>query len=105
MTTNRKFAFDLKSLERRLGKMTIGGFLRSWRLSAELSQKVFAKKLKMSPANLCDIERGRKGVSPDRAHAIAKILGYSPTVLVRVAIQEQLAASGLKYVVELKPAA
>ncbi len=91
-------------LEKRLGKMTVGEFLRSWRLSEDLSQKVFAKKLKMSPANLCDLEKGRKGVSPEKAEEIARILGYSQTVLVRLAIEEQLESVGLHYVVELKSA-
>lgn len=94
----------MASLEKRLGKMTIGEFLRSWRLSEELSQKTFANKLKMSAANLCDIEKGRKGVSPEKAEEIAHILGYSPTVLVRLAIEEQLESAGLHYVVELKSA-
>jgi len=104
MSIKNKSQHGLKDLEKRLGKMTIGSFLRSWRLSEELSQKEFAKKLGLSPANVCDIEKGRKGVSPERAAEIAKILGYSPTVLVRLAIEEQLLAAGLKYDVELKPA-
>lgn len=103
--STEKSTFGTKDLEKRLGKMTVGEFLRSWRLSEELSQKAFAKKLKLSAANLCDIEKGRKGVSPEKAHEIAKILGYSPAVLVRIAIQDQLESSGLKYQVEVKPAA
>jgi transcriptional regulator with XRE-family HTH domain len=105
MSTRNKAKYGLKDLDKRLGKMTIGSFLRAWRFSEELSQKEFAKKLGLSPANVCDIEKGRKGVSPERAAGIAKILGYSPTVLVRLAIEEQLLAAGLKYDVELKPAA
>ena len=85
--------------------MMIGSFLRAWRLSEELSQKEFAKKLGLSPANICDIEKGRKGVSAERAEEIALILDYSPTVLVRLAIEGQLHAAGLKYKVELKPLA
>jgi transcriptional regulator with XRE-family HTH domain len=95
----------LTNLEKRLGKMTVGEFLRAWRLSEELSQKTFAKKLKISAANLCDLEKGRKGVSPEKAEEIAHILGYSPTVLVRLAIEEQLESAGLHYIVELKAAA
>lgn len=103
MSTKKKFG--LQDLEKRLGKMTVGGFLRSWRLAAEMSQKAFARKLKLSPANLCDIEKGRKGVSAEKAYEIARILGYSPAVLVKIALEEQLEASGLKYEIELKPAA
>ncbi|MEK6704893.1 MAG: helix-turn-helix transcriptional regulator [Bdellovibrionota bacterium] len=105
MSTKNKTRYGLKDLEKRLGKMTVGEFLRSWRLSEELSQKEFAKKLKLSPANLCDIEKGRKGISPERAAAIARTLGYSPTVLVRLAIEEQLRDVGLEYEVEIYPKA
>lgn len=63
MSTNKniKKLHGIKTLEKRLGKMTVGNFLRSWRLAEDLSQKVFAKQIKMSAANLCDIELGRKG--------------------------------------------
>jgi transcriptional regulator with XRE-family HTH domain len=104
MSINTKSQQGLRDLEKRLGKSTVGEFLRMWRLSEELSQKAFAKKLKMSPANLCDIEKGRKGVSPEKAEEIAQALGYSTTVLVRMALAEQLESAGLKYVVEIKPA-
>lgn len=50
---NKKYGIE--DLNKRLGEMTIGGFLKSWRLSEELSQKEFAHILKMSSANLCDI--------------------------------------------------
>jgi len=91
-------------LEKRLGPMTMARFLRSWRLCEEMSQREFAKLLKMLPANLCDIEKGRKGVSPEKAEQIAKILGYSETVLVKLALQEQLKSAGLNYLIEVKPA-
>lgn len=93
-----------KDLNKRLEKMTVGSFLRSWRLSENLSQKKFAKKIKISPANLCDIEKNRKGVSPEKAEEIAGLLGYSKAVLVKLAIQEQLDAAGLKYQIQVKSA-
>ena len=104
MNTKSKARHGLHDLEKHLGKLTVGEFLRSWRLSEELSQKEFAKKLKISAANLCDIEKGRKGVSPEKADEIARILGYSRTVLVRLALEDQLESAGLKYVIEVKPA-
>jgi transcriptional regulator with XRE-family HTH domain len=104
MSTRAKTKFGIQDLEKRLGKMSVGEFLRSWRLSEELSQRQFAKRLKISPANLCDLEKGRKGVSPEKAEEIAHILGYSPTVLVRLALTEQLESVGLHYTVDIKPA-
>jgi transcriptional regulator with XRE-family HTH domain len=97
--------YTTKDREQRLGKRTVGAFLRSWRMGQELSQADFARKLSISRANLCDIEMGRKGVSPEKAAEIAKTLGYSVNVLVEMAIEEQLAAVGLRFSVQLKPAA
>lgn len=102
MSTNKKRTFGIKDLENRYGPLTLGRFISSWRLAEGLSQKEFAKKLGMSPANLCDIEKGRKGVSIYKATEIAKTIGYSPTVLVQLTLQEQVSSSGLDYTVELK---
>ena len=101
MSTRGK-SFGLASLEKKYGKLTLGRFLASCRKSEDLSQKDFAKKIGISPANLCDIEKGRKGVSLFKATEIAKKVGYSPTVLVQLAIQEQVESSGLNYTVEIK---
>lgn len=105
MTTRSKRVYSSADLERRLGKRTVGGFLRSWRMGQELSQAEFARRLNMSRANLCDIEMGRKQVSAERAAQIAKRLGYSVTVLVEMALEEELAASGLNMRVSVKPRA
>jgi len=96
--------FGSKDLDKKLGELTVGEFLRSWRESEELSQKEFAKLIGMSAANLCDIEKRRKGVSPEKAHEIAIKIGYSPTVLVKMAIEEILEDAGLKYVIEVSAA-
>ncbi len=98
-----KKSYGLKSLEKKLGILSVGGFLRSWRESEEYTQQDFAKMLNMSAANLCDIEKGRKGVSPQKAAEIAEVIGYSPTVLIELAFKEQLIEAGLNYDVEVKP--
>ncbi len=103
MSTEKKYG--LKDLERRLGKQSVGAFLRSWRLSEELSLKDFGKKIGVSVANLCDIEKGRKGVSPEKAEQIAKALRVPPALLVRLSIEESLRAAGLSYSVDVKPVA
>ena len=94
MSTRSKFGRE--SLEEKLGAMTLAVFLSSWRESLEMTQVAFAKKLGISSANLCDIEKGRQLVSPKKAAQIAKKIGYSETVLVELVINEQLAADGLK---------
>jgi transcriptional regulator with XRE-family HTH domain len=84
---------------------SVAGFLKSWRLSEGMSQKEFAGKIGISAANLCDIEKGRKGISSERAYYIGIKIGYPPEVLVRIAIQDQLKTLGLKFKVELKKVA
>jgi transcriptional regulator with XRE-family HTH domain len=105
MSTDKRRAFGLKDLERRLGKLTVGELLHTWRTSEELSLKAFGGLIGMSVPNLCDIEKGRKGVSPEKAAQIAKAIGLPAALLVRLSIEESLQAAGLKYKVELKPAA
>jgi transcriptional regulator with XRE-family HTH domain len=103
MSTEKKQAYGLKYLDRRLGKLTVGEFLNTWRTSEELSLKEFGKKIGISVANLCDIEKGRKGVSPGKAEKIAKVIGVPPALLVRLAIEEELRSSGLHYKVDVTP--
>ena len=94
-----------KDLEKRLGKMTLGEFISTWRITEELSQKELGKKIGISVSNLCDIEKGRQVVSPAKAEQIAKALGVPPQLLVRLAIEESLHEAGLKYSIEVNPAA
>jgi len=100
MSTKKQYG--IKSLEAKFGPMTLGVFLRAFRESEELSQTAFAKKLKLSRANLCDIEKGRKNVSPERAMQIAKILGVPETVLIQLSLQDTLRAAHINYTVEIK---
>jgi transcriptional regulator with XRE-family HTH domain len=105
MNTKNKKKFSIKDLENIVGNRTISSFLCSWRKGQNMSQSDFAKLLGISRANLCDIERNRKGVSPERAAKFAKTLGYSVNILVEMALEEQLAAMGFKFKVTLGPAA
>ncbi len=105
MSTDRRKSLVLRDLEKRLGKLTVGEFLRTWRTTEDLSLKDFGKLIGLSVANLCDIEKRRKGVSPEKAQQIARAIGVPPALLVRLSIEESLQAAGLKYRVEIKPAA
>lgn len=53
-----------------------------------MSQAAFAKKLGISSSHLCDIEKDRKVVGPERAARFAAILGRSPEQFVRLSLQE-----------------
>ena len=105
MTTKKK-SETLKFLEELAGRpLTLGGLLESIRLSEEMSQAAFAKKLGISSSHLCDIEKGRKVVSPERAARFAKVLGRSREQFVRLSLQEMVDEAGLKMRVEVVKAA
>ena len=105
MTTEKRKTFGIKDLEKRLGHLTVGELIHTFRMTNELSLKEFGKLIGVSVANLCDIEKGRKGVSPKKAEQIALAIGVPPALLVRLALEESLKAAGLKYKVKIKPAA
>ena len=77
MTAKRKRQFGVKELEQGYEELTLARFLRSWRLSENLSQVEFAKAIGISAQNLNDMENGRKGVSIEKAFTIAENIGYS----------------------------
>ena|SRR3989338_1807949 len=95
-------SFYGKDLQKQYGKMTFGRFLISWRESEEMTQAQFAKKLDLSPANLCDLEQGRRIPSPVRAKKIAKRLGLPEKGLIALALQDALYDEGLRYAVTLE---
>ena len=105
MSIEKRKSYGLKDLEKRLGKLTVGEFLSTWRTAEEMTLRAFGKLVGLSVANLCDIEKGRKGVSPEKAEQIAKAIGVPPALLIRLSIEESLQAAGLHYKVEIKPAA
>ena len=83
------------------GTLTFGQMLESLRLSEEISQAEFAKKLGISKSHLCDIEKGRKNVGPSRAAHFAKILKQSPAVFLEIALEDLLKKEGLDYKLSL----
>ena len=95
----------MKYLEQIAGRpLALGGLLESIRLGEEMSQAAFARKLGISPSHLCDIEKGRKVVSPERAARFAKILGRSPEQFVRLSLQELVDEAGLRMKVDVAAA-
>ncbi|MBI3019453.1 MAG: helix-turn-helix transcriptional regulator [Deltaproteobacteria bacterium] len=82
--------------------LTFGQMIESIRLADHISQAELSRKLKISRANLCDIEKNRRMVSLERAAQFAKILGYSQNQFVAVAIEDYLKKAGFKAKVILK---
>ena len=83
------------------GPLTLGRLMLAIREGEQMSQTAFAKQLKLSRANLCDIEKGRRLLSIKKAREFAQMLGYSERQFVRLAIQDQLRSEGLDYNVRL----
>jgi transcriptional regulator with XRE-family HTH domain len=95
----------IKYLERVAGRpLALGGLIESIRLGEEMSQTAFARKLGISASHLCDIEKGRKVVGPERAARFANILGRSPEQFVRLSFQELIDEAGLKMRVNIDAA-
>ncbi len=104
MSTKMK-SNTMKYLEQIAGRpLTLGGLLESIRLGEEMSQAAFARKLGISPSHLCDIEKGRKVVSPERAARFAKTLGRSPEQFVRLSLQGLVDEAGLRMKVDVAAA-
>lgn len=95
---------NLEDLEKKHGPMTFGQFVKAFREADGIPQADYARKLKVSRANLCDIEKGRRFVSPMLAAKIAKAMEVSELALIQLALQDQLRKGKFPYKVELKSA-
>jgi transcriptional regulator with XRE-family HTH domain len=105
MRTSRKKSSAVQFLENvRGGPLTFGGLIESLRATDEISQLALAKKLGISKAHLCDIEKSRRAVSAERAARFAEALGYPKEYFVSVAIQEQLDRAKLKLKITVEAA-
>ena len=87
------------------GKLTFANLLSSIRQGEEMSQVEFAKQLGVTRQYLCDIEHGRRFVSPKMAAQYAEILGYSKSQFVRLCLQDILDRDGLNMLIDVQEAA
>lgn len=95
----------VKFLERLTGgPLTLARLIQSIRLGEEETLAEFAKRLGVSRQHLCDIEKGRKVVSPERAARFAMVLGYSKEQFVALALQALVDQADLHLKVEVKAA-
>lgn len=106
MTTRKSKGSSDSDLEERVlgGPLTFGAAVEGLRIGEGFTQAAFAKKLGVSRQYLCDVEKGRRPVSPHQAARFAKAFGHPPTVLVRLALQDAVRASGLKLKVSVEAA-
>lgn len=90
--------------KQRGSRLSFGAAICAIRQIEELAQAAFAKKLRISTAHLCDIEKGRRFVSAARAASFARRMGQPQEYWVKLAIQDQINQAGLKLTVEVNAA-
>ena len=104
MTTKNKVSAK-KAIRKITGPSSFGEMLNSFRLSNEYTQVAMAEILDISKQELCNIEKGRKVVSVERAKNFAVALKMPPKVFAKYALQDQLIMAGIAGIVEIKEAA
>jgi transcriptional regulator with XRE-family HTH domain len=91
-------------IEEMEGPLTFSRMLRAVRLADEVTQVEFSRRLGITKAYLCDIERGRRSVSPEKAAEFAHKLGYGPEVFIQLALQAELDKADLPFRVKVEAA-
>jgi DNA-binding XRE family transcriptional regulator len=94
-----------KAFEKIHGPFTFATFMLGIRTTMNLSQVEMAKKLGISKAALCEIEKGRTLVSPHSAVRYAKKAGFSQTVALEACLQDQLRKANIKKRVRIEDTA
>lgn len=89
----------LKSVDK--SHLSLGAYIQAIRQGEELSQSAFAKTLGVSRQFMCDVEHGRRYLSPSMAANYAIKLGYSTKQFVRLALDDLLMREGLSFEVEI----
>jgi transcriptional regulator with XRE-family HTH domain len=106
MSTKKKYKSEAVKFMEKItgGPLTLARLLQSIRMGEEETLVSFAEKLGVSKQHLCDIEKGRKVVSPERAAKFARILGYAKEQFVALALQALVDEAHLHLKVEVKAA-
>lgn len=106
MTTKRSNDSSASELEQKLlgGPLTFGEAIEALRFRDGITQAALAKRIGVSRQYLCDVEKGRRLVSPEQAARFAKAFGHPARVLVQLALQDAIRASGLKFRVAVEAA-
>jgi DNA-binding XRE family transcriptional regulator len=91
MTINRKFK---SRLDAEVGPLSFALFMRVARTSLELTQEQLGKKLGLSRANICDIEKGRHLVSTELAMKVARKAGLPEKLALQACLQDQVRKAG-----------
>jgi transcriptional regulator with XRE-family HTH domain len=74
--------------------LTIGEIVRTFRQGEEITQKALASTLGISVQRLNDYEHNRRFPSITTAYQLAKAIGFSPNILLKMVVEEQLKRTG-----------
>lgn len=94
-----------KIFEKVHGPFSFATYMLGIRTTLELSQVQMAKKLGISKAALCEVEKGRTLVSPLAAIRYAKKAGFSETLALEACFQDQLRKAHIKKRIKIEDAA
>ncbi len=87
------------------GHISFGDMIQASREAREWTQVKMAKKLGISKQDLCNIEKGRKLVSVDRAVSFARSLKRPIKTFAKYALQDQLHKAGIEGEIIIQDAA
>ncbi|WP_413587192.1 helix-turn-helix transcriptional regulator [Bdellovibrio sp. HCB274] len=88
----------VKFLDELIGEeASIASELWAYRTGEDWSQEKMAKKLGISRVHYSQLENGKKFLSPERAAAFAKKLGYSEKLFVQISLQDQITRAKIPY--------
>jgi len=87
------------------GPFTFATYMLGIRTTLDLTQVEMAKKLGISKAALCEVEKGRTLVSPSSAVRYAKKAGFSVTLALEACLQDQLRKASIKKRVRIEDVA
>lgn len=76
--------------------LTFGAAVEALRGRDGLSLTALASRIGISKQYLCDVEKGRRLASTEQAARFARAFKHPPALFVRLALQDDVRASGLK---------
>lgn len=95
----------MKFLDDLIGEpTTFADLVLACREGEEMSQAELGVLIGVSRAYICDIEKGRRRATPDRAAQIARAFGMSEGQFVRYALQDMVDDAGLDLSVDVDAA-
>ncbi|MGZ3788856.1 MAG: helix-turn-helix domain-containing protein [Bacteriovorax sp.] len=97
-----KIKYGTKQMEQDFGAISFGSLLRNFRETEEITQKDFAKILKISPQRLNDFEKERRLPDIESAIKFARALKDSEAFFIQILFQDYLNKEKVKLKVKIE---